>query len=106
MRDGEDILGLACDWRAAGEAVVLATVVGTWGSSPRPAGSQMAISATGRLAGSVSGGCVEAAVIEAAQSVLADGAVRTVEYGVTNDRAWSVGLPCGGRLKIFLEPVL
>ena len=82
---------------------MIATVVKAWGSSPRPIGSRLAISSAGDLVGSVSGGCVEGAVIEEANQVLKDGRPRLVHYGITNDEAWSVGLTCGGAIEIFIE---
>jgi xanthine dehydrogenase accessory factor len=103
MDDPEDVLGSAANWRAQGERVAIATVVDTWGSSPRPRGSRMAVSDRGRIAGSVSGGCIEGAVAEAAGSTLASGAPQVLEFGVTDARAWEVGLACGGRLTVFLE---
>jgi xanthine dehydrogenase accessory factor len=104
MTEAEDILAVADAWRAAGEQVALATVTQTWGSSPRPAGSQMAVTASGRMAGSVSGGCIEGAVAEAAQNTIATGQPTLLDFGVTNERAWEVGLACGGRVKVFVEP--
>ncbi|MGB8933462.1 MAG: XdhC/CoxI family protein, partial [Anaeromyxobacteraceae bacterium] len=98
------ILERAIAWSDAGRRVALATVVSTWGSSPRPPGSQLAVSERGELAGSVSGGCVEAAVVEEALGVLRTGAPRTLEYGVSAGRAWEVGLPCGGRIRVHVEP--
>ena len=92
-------------WRADGKKVALATVVKAWGSAPRPLGSKMAVSDGGDIAGSVSGGCVEGAVVEEAQAVLADGAPRLARFGVSNETAWSVGLSCGGRIEIFIEPL-
>lgn len=91
------------DWRSAGKRVALATVVKVWGSAPRPLGSKMIISDQGDMAGSVSGGCVEGAVFEEAQTVLARGEPKLLRYGVTNDEAWAVGLSCGGEIEIFLE---
>jgi len=99
----EDILSTAASWRAAGEQVALATVTETWGSSPRPAGSQMAITQSGQMAGSVSGGCIEGAVAEAALQTIATGAPQLLDFGVTNERAWEVGLACGGKVKVFVE---
>ncbi len=99
----EDVLGVAGAWAQAGEAVAIATVTETWGSSPRPAGSQMAVTAGGRMAGSVSGGCIEGAVAEAAMRTLADGVPQLLDFGVTNERAWEVGLACGGKVKVFVE---
>jgi xanthine dehydrogenase accessory factor len=101
----KDILATASAWQAAGDTTAIATVVETWGSSPRPLGSQMAVSASGRMAGSVSGGCVEAAVAEAAARSFADGVPQVLEFGISNERAWEVGLACGGKLTVFLERV-
>ena len=103
MTSDEDVLGTAAGWLAEGEQVAIATVTETWGSSPRPAGSQMAVTASGRMAGSVSGGCIEGAVAEAAQKSMATGAPQLLDFGVTNERAWEVGLACGGKLKVFVE---
>ena len=101
----EDILGTAAGWLAQGEQVAIATVTETWGSSPRPAGSQMAVAASGRMAGSVSGGCIEGAVAEAARQTMASGTTQLLDFGITNERAWEVGLACGGKLKVFVEPL-
>jgi xanthine/CO dehydrogenase XdhC/CoxF family maturation factor len=103
MSDVEDVFGQAARWHHGGESVAIATVVDTWGSAPRPRGSQMAMTASGRMAGSVSGGCIESAVAEAALITLATGQHQTLNYGITNERAWEVGLACGGRLTVFLE---
>ena len=99
----EDVLPLAAEWHASGEAVALATVIATWGSSPRPAGSRMALTQSGKMAGSVSGGCIEAAVADAAQSCFETGQPAILQYGITNEQAWEVGLACGGSLTVFLE---
>lgn len=99
----EDVLGTAAGWLAEGERVALATVTETWGSSPRPSGSQMAVTLSGRMAGSVSGGCIEGAVAEAARRSIESGAPQLLDFGVTNERAWEVGLACGGKLKVFVE---
>jgi xanthine/CO dehydrogenase XdhC/CoxF family maturation factor len=101
----EDILDQVSAWRAGGERVALATVVATWGSSPRPVGSQMAVAESGRIIGSVSGGCVESAVAEAGIATLSTRRPQVLEYGVSNERAWEIGLACGGRLKVFVEEV-
>jgi xanthine dehydrogenase accessory factor len=101
--DAEDILAVAAGWAAAGEAVALATVVETWGSSPRPAGSRLAVTASGRMAGSVSGGCIEGAVADAAKQTMASGSPQLLDFGITDERAWEVGLACGGKLKVFVE---
>ena len=90
-------------WRAAGERVALATVVATRRSAPRPVGTKLAVSESGRLCGSVSGGCVEADVAEHAKEVLAQGEPRLVSYGIDDETAFSVGLPCGGEIDVFLE---
>jgi xanthine/CO dehydrogenase XdhC/CoxF family maturation factor len=103
--DAEDILGQVQAWREAGERVALATVVATWGSSPRPVGSQMAMTETGRIIGSVSGGCVESAVGAAAMETLADRRPQLLDYGISSERAWEVGLACGGQLQVFVEEV-
>lgn len=92
-------------WRAEGHGVALATVVQTWGSSPRPEGSHLAVNARGDFVGSVSGGCIEAAVVTEAVAAIADGKVRVLEFGVTDEQAWEVGLACGGRVRVFVEPL-
>ncbi len=99
----DDVLTQATQWLAEGEQVGLATVTETWGSSPRPAGSQMAVTTSGRMAGSVSGGCIEGAVAEAALRSVRDGMPQLLDFGVTNERAWEVGLACGGKVKVFVE---
>ncbi len=100
-----DVLGDVRAWLAAGDRVALATVVSTWGSAPRPAGSRMAISASGKIAGSVSGGCLEGEVFEQAQSVLKGAPPQLFHYGVSDDLAWTVGLSCGGEVDILVEPL-
>jgi len=102
----EDILAVAAQWRANGEDVAVATVTETWGSSPRPAGSRLAVTASGKMAGSVSGGCIEGAVADAAQLTMRTGAPQLLDFGVTNERAWEVGLACGGKVKVFVEKFL
>ncbi len=98
-----DVLEAARDWHQAGEAVGLATVVETWGSAPCPVGSQMAVSGSGRIEGSVSGGCVEAAVMQAAMETTAGAPPRLLSFSVSDGNAWSVGLPCGGTIRVFVE---
>jgi xanthine dehydrogenase accessory factor len=105
METLEDVLSIAAAWHQAGDIVAIATVTETWGSSPRPAGSRMAVSQSGRIAGSVSGGCIEGAVAEAAQQVMATGTTQLLDFGVTNEMAWEVGLACGGKVKVFVEPL-
>ena len=92
-------------WQQDGERVVLATVVASRRSAPRPIGSSLAISESGKMCGSVSGGCVESDVYENAREVLESGEPRLVSYGFTDDEAWSVGLPCGGEIDVFVERV-
>ncbi len=101
----EDILGAAAAWRDQGREVALATVVTTWGSSPRPVGSQLAVDGAGTMIGSVSGGCIEGAVVSEALAAIADGQTRLLSYGVTDDMAWEVGLACGGTVEVFVERV-
>jgi xanthine dehydrogenase accessory factor len=103
MSETEDVLAQAAEWRAAGERVAVATVTETWGSSPRPAGSQLAITLSGKMAGSVSGGCIEGAVADAARKTIETGVPQLLDFGVTNERAWEVGLACGGKVKVFVE---
>ncbi len=98
-----DVLPEIESWRRDGKQVAVATIVKVWGSAPRPLGSKMAISDAGDMAGSVSGGCVEGAVFEEAQGVLAEGKPRLVHYGVSNEEAWAVGLSCGGQIEVFIE---
>jgi hypothetical protein len=100
-----DPLRLARDWRRAGRGVALATVLETWGSSPCPAGSLLVVDETGAFEGSVSGGCVEGAVIEKALEVIQHGNPDTLEFGIADEQAWAVGLACGGRVRIRVEPV-
>lgn len=91
-------------WLAAGERVALATVIYAQGPSPRPAGSQMAVSSSGMLTGSVSGGCIEGAIVEESRSILAEGSPKRLRYGVTDEMAWEVGLACGGTIEVYVEP--
>ena len=100
-----DPIAQLASWIDQGRRSALATVVSTWGSSPRPVGSQMAISDAGDFVGSVSGGCIEGAVVEAAQEVIVANRAKMLEFGVTNEMAWEVGLACGGRVQVWVEPV-
>lgn len=99
------LLTLAHDWHAAGRKVAIATVVETWGSAPRAAGSLLVIDGDGAMEGSVSGGCVEGAVMVEALEAIADGGARLLDYGVSDDDAFAVGLACGGRIRVLVEPV-
>ncbi|HEX6724033.1 MAG TPA: XdhC family protein [Gaiella sp.] len=92
-------------WREAGEKVVVATVVATRRSAPRPVGTSLAVSESGKMCGSVSGGCVETDVYENAMEVMRTGEPKLLSYGITDDLAWSVGLPCGGEIDVFVEAV-
>jgi xanthine/CO dehydrogenase XdhC/CoxF family maturation factor len=100
-----DVLSAAERWREEGRDVALATVVETWGSAPRPVGSHLVVDAEGNFEGSVSGGCVEGAVVGEAIDVIASGQPRMLEFGVADETAWRVGLSCGGRIKVFVEKV-
>ena len=90
-------------WRAHGKGVALATVVKVWGSAPRPLGAQMAVSSAGDIVGSVSGGCVESAVVEEARHVIESGDPKHVQYQISDDQVWAIGLTCGGKLEVFIE---
>ena len=101
----DDVLQTAAAWRASGKGVALATVVSTWGSSPRPVGSQLAVEDSSNFVGSVSGGCVEGVVVQEALHVIKQGKARMLEFGVSDEQAWEVGLACGGHIRVYLEPV-
>ncbi len=103
--DFDDIPEIALGWHRDGAGAALATVIDTWGSAPRPVGSQLAISGQGDIMGSVSGGCVEGAVVVEALEALQDGSPRVLEYGVSDDEAFAVGLACGGTIRVLVEPV-
>lgn len=100
-----DVLAQVRQWREAGKGVALATVVNTWGSSPCQAGSHLAVNGDSEFVGSVSGGCIEGAAVTEALQVIADGQPRQLEFGVSDDMAWSIGLACGGTVRIYLERV-
>ena len=105
MSDTAEIMEQAARWREASKGVALATVVNTWGSSPRPAGAKLAVSEEGAFVGSVSGGCVEGAVVGEALETIRDGRPRLLDFGVSNEQAWEVGLACGGKIEVFVERV-
>ena len=92
-------------WRESGEKVVVATVVATRRSAPRPVGTSLAVSQSGKMCGSVSGGCVESDVYDNAMEVMRTGEPKLLHYGITDDQAWEVGLPCGGEIDVFVEAV-
>jgi xanthine dehydrogenase accessory factor len=100
-----DVLDDIERWRAEGIPIALATVIQTWGSAPRTPGSKMAMTADGKISGSVSGGCVETAVVEAGTRVIATGKPQRLHFGVSDESAWSVGLACGGTIDVFVEPL-
>ncbi|HXV29715.1 MAG TPA: XdhC family protein [Sinorhizobium sp.] len=100
-----DPLQTAETWQKQGRAVALATVIETWGSAPRPVGSHLVIDGEGNFQGSVSGGCVEGAVIAEAADVIASGTPKVLEFGVADETAWRVGLSCGGRIRVYLERI-
>jgi xanthine/CO dehydrogenase XdhC/CoxF family maturation factor len=99
----DDIIEQAAQWQSQGKRVALATVVTTWGSSPRPVGSQLAVDESGAMIGSVSGGCIEGAVVHEALAAIKDGKSRLLDFGVTNEQAWDVGLACGGKVQVYVE---
>ncbi len=105
-RTDKPILARALDWVIEGRTVALATVLQTWGSAPAPAGSQLAIDGEGNFAGSVSGGCVEGAVIAEAAEAMASAKPKTLQFSVAEETAWAVGLACGGTIRIFVEPLV
>lgn len=100
----DDIIDKLDQWRESDQEIAVTTVVETWGSAPRPVGSKMVTTMTGGIAGSVSAGCVEGAVIKEAESVMSSGNPRLIEFGVADETAWEVGLACGGKIKVFIEP--
>lgn len=103
--DHLDVLSIAENWKKEGRALALATVVKTWGSAPRPTGAHLVIDGEGNFEGSVSGGCVEGAVVSEAMDVIEAGKPRTLTFGVADETAWEVGLSCGGEIAVYVEPV-
>ncbi len=99
----ENILKQAASWRSEGRKVAIATVIKTWGSSPRPVGSQLIVDTENNMIGSVSGGCIEGAVVHEALEVIQDGKPRVLSFGVTDEQAWDVGLACGGEVEVYVE---
>ncbi len=99
----KDILPTVEMWQSRGDQIAIATVIQTWGSSPRAPGAKMAVNQKGEMVGSVSGGCVEGAVVEEARQVLKSGRPKLLHFGVADDTAWEVGLACGGNIEIFVE---
>ncbi len=101
-----NLLTIAQDWVRDGRKVALATVIETWGSAPQPVGSQLIIDAEGNFEGSVSGGCVEGAVVTEAQDAIETGEGKVLAFGVADETAWEVGLACGGKIRVYVEPVI
>lgn len=99
------ILQQASDWLKSGRRLALATVVETWGSAPQPIGSQLVIDSEGNFIGSVSGGCVEGAVVTEALDIITSGTPKLLQFGVADETAWKVGLACGGRIGVYVEPI-
>ena len=105
IAETRDPLDVAEAWKGVGRNVAIATVIETWGSAPRPVGSHLVIDAEGNFEGSVSGGCVEGAVISEAIDVISSGAPKLLEFGVADETAWRVGLSCGGRISVYVERI-
>jgi xanthine dehydrogenase accessory factor len=99
----KDVLEEVDAWTARGDSIALATVIGVKRSAPRPPGAKMAINANGEIAGAVSGGCVEGAVVEVAEQVLETGVPQLLHFGIADEEAWDVGLPCGGEIDVWVE---
>jgi xanthine/CO dehydrogenase XdhC/CoxF family maturation factor len=100
---GDDVLQHAQAWKESGRKVAIATVIETWGSAPRPAGSHLVVDEDGLFLGSVSGGCVEGDVVTEALDVIGSGVPSTLEFGVADETAWRAGLSCGGRIRVYIE---
>jgi len=105
MSDALEVLDQVGKWKEAGKGVAVATVIVTWGSSPRPFGCQLGVDDTGAMVGSVSGGCIEGAVVKEALDAIKDGKPRLLDFGVSDEQAWDVGLACGGKVQVFVEKV-
>ena len=105
LQSNPDILATAREWQDAGKGIAMCTVVNTWGSSPRPTGSQLLVDDGGQFVGSVSGGCIEGAVIREALQVIESGTPKKLEFGVSDQEAWDVGLACGGKVEVWVERV-
>lgn len=105
MTEQDQVLEQVAAWMQDGRKAAVATVVSTWGSSPRPVGSQLGINDKGEMVGSVSGGCIEGAVVKEALEVMDGAPPKLLDYGVSNEQAWEVGLACGGKLEVYIEAV-
>lgn len=102
----QSVLNIAAQWLDEGRKVALATVIETWGSAPQPVGSQLVVDGEGHFMGAVSGGCVEGEVITEAIDAISTGTAKVLQFGVANEIAWKVGLACGGKIRIYVEPVV
>jgi xanthine/CO dehydrogenase XdhC/CoxF family maturation factor len=100
-----DILEYVDEWTNEGEQVAVATVVAASGSTPRPVGAKLVVTKSGKMQGSVSGGCVEGAVFQTAMEVMDSGIPQLVSFGISDEMGWEVGLSCGGEIEVFVEPV-
>lgn len=100
-----DLISTIDAWRVRGDAIAIATVVKTGGSTPRPLGAKMIVNSRGEFAGSVSGGCVEGAVVDEASRVIKTGTPKLIKYGIADETAWEVGLSCGGMIEVFVEKI-
>lgn len=100
-----NILETTAQWLDQGRKLAIATVVETWGSAPQPIGSQLVIDAEGNFIGSVSGGCVEGAVVSEAVDIIGTGTPKLLQFGVADETAWKVGLACGGKIGVYVEPI-
>ena len=105
MTDYDEVLQQLANWQDAGRKVAVATVVSTWGSSPRPVGSQLGVNDQGEMVGSVSGGCIEGAVVKEAFEVMEGAPAKLLDFGISNEQAWEVGLACGGKLEVYIEAI-
>jgi xanthine/CO dehydrogenase XdhC/CoxF family maturation factor len=105
MTDDDQVLEQLAAWRRDGKKAAVATVVSTWGSSPRPVGAMLGISEQSEMVGSVSGGCIEGAVVQEALEVMDGAPPKLLDYGVSNEQAWEVGLACGGKLEVYIEEI-
>jgi xanthine/CO dehydrogenase XdhC/CoxF family maturation factor len=103
--DHDEVLQQLASWQDDGHKIAVATVVSTWGSSPRPVGSQLGVNDQGEMVGSVSGGCIEGAVVREALEIMDGAAPKLLDFGISNEQAWEVGLACGGKLEVYIEAV-
>ena len=105
MTDHDDVLNRLAAWQDDGHKIAVSTVVATWGSSPRPVGSQLGVNDRGEMVGSVSGGCIEGAVVKEALEIMDGAPPKLLDFGISNEQAWEVGLACGGKLEVYIEAV-